>query len=206
MSLDIIVDLLSEFAYLHASRSHENTNRRIVLVIPIMIVWKIQIRWTQKIVLSFSLCLTAFIISTTVVRVAFMTWDPTGLGHHTTIDVIWVFYWSLVSAEVAIFMAAAVLFRIFFIAQRRRRSELTPQEQARKFFKESFLRRAYRRESDTLDLLECDLSTLPSIPRAHMTGMRTYIDSVDRALDFSCKGPAEKAEQKPDRLTSSTSG
>jgi len=204
MSLDIFVDLLSEFAYWQADRSLVNINRWIVLAIPIIVVWKIQIRWTQKIALSFSLCLTAFIISTTVVRVAFMTWDPTGLGHHTTIDVIWVFYWSLVSAEVAIFMAAAVLFRIFFIARRRRRSELTPQEQARKFFKDSFQRREHRRESDTLDLLERDPSTLPAIPRAHMTGIRTCIDSEDWALDFSCNGPKAKSEQKLDSLAGST--
>ena len=65
-----------------------------------------------------------------MVRVAFMAWDPTGLGYRTTIDVIWVFYWSLVSAEVAIFMAAAVSFRTLFVAHRRksRSSEMTWQE------------------------------------------------------------------------------
>jgi hypothetical protein len=173
-------------------------NGFIVLAIPIIIVWKIQIRWTQKIVLTFSLCLTAFIIATTVIRVAFMAWDPTGLGYHTTIDVIWVFYWSLVSAEVAIFMAAAISFRIFFVAHKRR-SNLTPQEQARKFFKESFLRRAYRKESDTLESIDNDRYSLPEIPRAYMTGMRTYIDSQDWALELGYKGPAVKLEQIPDR-------
>lgn len=128
-----------------------------------------------------------------------MAWDPTGLGYHTTIDVIWVFYWSLVSAEVAIFMAAAVSFRTFFIAHRRKtRSDLTPQEQARKFFKESLLRRAYRKESDPLDSLDQDPFTLPAIPKAYMTGMRTYMDSRDWASDLGCEGPVVKLEQIPD--------
>lgn len=92
-------------------------------------------------------------------------------------------------------MAAAVSFRTLFIAHRRKsRSELTPQEQARKFFKEERVRRACRKESETLGELDRETTVLPGIPRAYMTSLRTYIDERDWAGDLGGAGPVVKLE------------
>lgn len=79
----------------------------LVLYIPVYLIWKVQISWTQKVALAFSLCLTILMIILTVIRV-------TGLSD---LDVIWVLFWFSMAAEVGLIISAAAAFRALFLAQ-----------------------------------------------------------------------------------------
>jgi uncharacterized membrane protein YozB (DUF420 family) len=151
-----------------------------VLVIPVMVVWRIKIHWTQRVALAFSLCLTIFLIVITVVRVS-------GLVNKDIVDNVWEIYWTLLSAEVGIILAAAISFRALFVARSNsKKSNLSPQEQARQFFKRSYLSRKRRKNgpyTDTFDTMSDTESGLPSVPRAYMTGMRTFIDEQGRSFE-----------------------
>jgi hypothetical protein len=120
----------------------------------------------------FSLCLTAFMIATTIARVS-------GLIYHGMVDTIWETYWTLISAEVGVFMAAGTAFRTFFVTRSRSKS-YKPQENLKYFFPASFAAKFGRKRADPFgDSLDDTNSRgrLPrNIPRAHMTGMRTFID------------------------------
>ncbi len=55
-------------------------------------LWKIRIRWTQKIAVGCSLCLTVVMITLTIIRAS-------GLRYGNTIDSVWEVYWQIMSAE-----------------------------------------------------------------------------------------------------------
>lgn len=84
-------------------------------------------------------------------------------------------------------MAAAISFRAFFVARSNsKKSNLSPQEQARQFFKQSYLNRKRKRKdgyTDTFDSLGDKEAGLPSIPRAYMTGVRTFMDNHGKSFD-----------------------
>lgn len=107
----------------------------LVLAIPVNIIWKIRVRWTQRIVLAMSLCLTVVMIVLSIVRVS-------GLLYHDIVDAIWETYWQFLSAEVGVFLAAAVSFRSFFVAQNR--SHRPPPFSVKRFLRESFSSHRHR--------------------------------------------------------------
>ncbi|KAJ5630852.1 uncharacterized protein N7484_010952 [Penicillium longicatenatum] len=92
ISLDIVGDLL-------------------ILVIPVGLIWKIRVDWTQKLALGSSLCLTFVLVALSITRVA-------GLKYHKEVDLIWETYWQSMSAELGVFLAAASAFRTFFVSQK----------------------------------------------------------------------------------------
>jgi hypothetical protein len=144
-------------------------------VIPITVIWQIKIHWTQRVALAFSLCLTIFLIVITIVRVS-------GLVSKDTVDNVWEIYWTLLSAEVGIILAAGISFRALFVSRSNsKKLNLSPQDQARQFFKRSYLSR--KRRKDTFDTISETEAGLPGIPRAYMTGVRTFIDDQGRSFD-----------------------
>lgn len=84
-----------------------------VLYIPFRLIWKIRIRWTQKIALSVSLGLIVLTIVCTITR---MSGIKTG-RLFDSIDSIWETYWQFVAANLAIIMTAATAFRTFFVSR-----------------------------------------------------------------------------------------
>jgi hypothetical protein len=111
-------------------------------------------------------------MATTIARVA-------GLIHKGKVDTIWEIYWTLISAEVGVFMAAATAFRSFFVSRNNSKG-YTPRQQAQRFFSASFVARFTKKKQSTLDdSLDTQKGSgfgLPSVPRAQMTGLRTFID------------------------------
>ncbi|PWY71379.1 hypothetical protein BO83DRAFT_427980 [Aspergillus eucalypticola CBS 122712] len=101
----------------------------LILAIPVNIIWKIRVRWTQRIILTLSLCLTVVMIILSIVRVS-------GLVYRDIVDTVWETYWQFLSAEVGVFLAAAVSFRSFFVAQNRTLSP--PPFSVKRFLQESF--------------------------------------------------------------------
>lgn len=80
-------------------------------MIPIGLIWKIRVDWTQKLALGSSLCLTFVLVALSITRVA-------GLKYHREVDLIWETYWQSMSAELGVFLAAASAFRTFFVSQK----------------------------------------------------------------------------------------
>ena len=125
-------------------------------------------------------------IATTVVRVA-------GLVYQNSVDTIWEVYWTLLSAEVGVFLAASTAFRAFFVARSNTRKESSAKKRHYVFsqaFAAKFLRKKPRSYGDTLNS-EPD-NELPNIPRAQITGMRTFIDRHGRTQDHPGTAPAPK--------------
>ncbi|KAF2233027.1 hypothetical protein EV356DRAFT_449217, partial [Viridothelium virens] len=83
-----------------------------ILIIPAYLIWRIRIRWTQKVALACSLCLTIVTIVFTVVRAV-------GMQYHGKLDAIWVNFWQLTAAEVGIILTAITAFRVLFVARRK---------------------------------------------------------------------------------------
>ncbi|KAL8683839.1 MAG: hypothetical protein Q9186_000182 [Xanthomendoza sp. 1 TL-2023] len=84
----------------------------LILYIPINLIWKIQLKWRQKVPLVLSLCLTGVMILVTITRVA-------GIEVDGQIDSVWESYFLIVAAEVGILLASVSTYRAFFVSQRR---------------------------------------------------------------------------------------
>ena len=86
---------------------------RPVIFIPCQLIWSVKIRWTQKLALLSTLCLTILTIMCTIVRIA---------GMHTgrtvkSIDSVWGTYWQFIAANIALTMTAVTAFRTFFVSR-----------------------------------------------------------------------------------------
>ncbi|PYI27955.1 hypothetical protein BP00DRAFT_352198 [Aspergillus indologenus CBS 114.80] len=101
----------------------------LILVIPIHVIWKVRVRWPQKVLLTCSLCLTVIMIALSIVRVC-------GLVAGEMVDTIWETYWQFLSAEVGVFLAAAVSFRSLFVAHQK--SYAPAHYSVKKFLQQSF--------------------------------------------------------------------
>lgn len=94
--LNILTDMISMIS---PSQQFLNTNVLIVLVIPIYLTWRVQIKIGQKLSLLFFLCLSFVMILITIIRGAGI--KVTGID---AIDVVWEVYWQFIEAAVAIIM------------------------------------------------------------------------------------------------------
>ncbi|KAL8919246.1 MAG: hypothetical protein Q9208_006907 [Pyrenodesmia sp. 3 TL-2023] len=158
-----------------------------VLYIPVNLIWKIQIRWTQKVPLVLSLCLTAIIILVTITRIA-------GIEKGGQVDGVWESYFLIVAAEVGIILASVSTYRTLFVSHRRgdrakAKRDLKDQEHFYSPTRELIRRvlipspwRSKAREPSTPHENKehhyhyVDVEALPEIPRAYMTGVRTFIN------------------------------
>ncbi|KAL8724939.1 MAG: hypothetical protein Q9181_006608 [Wetmoreana brouardii] len=168
----------------------------LILYIPINLIWKIQIRWRQKIPLVLSLCLTVVAIMVSITRVA-------GIKIKDHLDQVWSSYFLIVAAEVGIILASVSTYRAFFVSWRKgdaNKAKRAPGDQGhrysptrqviKRFFTSSPWRSKAREQSSPEDdqILEkekCVIKSLPPIPSAHLTGMRTFIDGHGQWTDDS---------------------
>ena len=197
------VDLLGDFA----SKSLPLTDKRSVadscpvLVIPIKLVWGLRLKWSKKAAIAATLCLTVLVMIITVIRIATIV-------HEDKIDPVWGVYWHIIAAEVGVIMAACMSFRVFFVARNNKRGSPHSSRsrhwyhQSRDFFRRYLSSGRRRRPQGAVDRSTDDSSMLcdkchrgrsgwqgqdlPSIPRAHMTGMRTLINEQGRTV---CASP-----------------
>jgi hypothetical protein len=151
-----------------------------VLAIPVIVVWRVKASLAQKTVLLVSLCLTVCVVALNVVKLA-------GLRYKNQVDFIWGAHWQLLAAEVGVLLSAAISFRSFFVHRAAKRADQNVAfTKERRFFTESFLRRFHGQcEEDSLgDSLPGEgrhTHGLPGVPRAHMTGTRSFIDEQGRS-------------------------
>jgi hypothetical protein len=147
-------------------------------------VHSIKVSFTQKLILGLSLCLTVTCVVFTIVRGA-------GLTSNGQLDQIWEIYWQIIAQLVGILMVALVSFRSFFVVRNNQRAanNMSPQTAARRFFRESFLRKMNPRKKgqysldETIETGKEDRNGLPSIPRGQMTGINTFINKQGRSYN-----------------------
>lgn len=164
-----------------------------VLYIPVRLIWKAQIRWTQKAALAMSLCLTVVMIVVTIIRVS-------GVLLGDIVDDVWESYWLILSAEVGIIMTAVTAFRTFFVARSKRQRGQSPGERthwydrSKRLLHRTFSPSRWRFKSGEQSSIGHEaeqnnqhvfMEALPNLPRAHMTGVRTFIDAHGRTMNDS---------------------
>ncbi|KAE8377147.1 hypothetical protein BDV26DRAFT_219842 [Aspergillus bertholletiae] len=94
----------------------------LILAIPIGVIWKVHVDWTQKLALAGSLCIDVVQVALSIARVA-------GLVHDGHADGIWEIYTLSLSAELGVFLAAATAFRPFILAKKRNKAYTPPYSQ-----------------------------------------------------------------------------
>lgn len=147
----------------------------LVLVIPIHLLWHIQINLRQKIIIGTSLCLSIVMIIITIIRMSKIRIGP------TQTDIIWEVFWHEVEACTAVIMVSVSAFRYVFVAHESRQAP--NRKRVWYMSKKNLLRSALRRKKLRSDSEEMD--RLPDIPRATMTGMRTFIHGEGSNFDSS---------------------
>jgi hypothetical protein len=192
--LDIVSDLMSRFPFLSLNFNATPADDTPVLAIPVHIIWQVRIRWTQKIALGCTLCLTMVLVAVTIIR-----WS--GVLHHESVDPVWSSYWQLISAEVGIILTAMTAFRALFVSHSKKRaSPNSPRTSGVRAKARDAIKRAVssgswpgwvgkkmstgatsswwstEKEKEKEKEKRRPLGDLPEIPGAQMTGIRTFID------------------------------
>lgn len=135
-----------------------------IIVIPILLLWRVQIKLQQKLALGFSLCLSIIMIITAIVQIS---------GIHApanTIDVVWEIFWQLMEACIAVIMVSLTAFRSLFVAHGSGAKSPPKKPSLRKRMLNSRIAVGRKRANDSEET-----ERLPEVPRATLTGMRTFI-------------------------------
>ena len=132
-------------------------------------LWNTQVKVRQKLAIGTTLSLSVAMIITCIIQVSSIR-TVTG-----TIDVTWEIFWQLAEACIAVLMVSLTALRSLFVGHgsrvRRSPGQSWSSRQAKKW-----LRRSPSRTPDRYS----ESDRLPKIPRATLTGMRTFIQG-DRA-------------------------
>lgn len=207
--LDLVGDFLSK--YIQSSNGSMMLIQKQVLFIPIRLIWKIQIKWNQKAILALSLCLTILMIIVTITRVS-------GIKLDGKVDQVWESYWLILSAEVGIILTAITAFRAFFVSRNNRNNNRVVQSPGGRihwyYHNKPLLKRIFtpvvwrsksRKQSSSEGFEACEdghfpMEDLPNIPRAHMTGIRTFIDGRGKVMNASHIMQSRVVEEDDDTL------
>ena len=154
-----------------------------------------KIKFSQKVALACSLCLTAVVIIFTVTRVSGLVWQG-------KIDFVWTLYFQVVPAEVGLILVSMTAFRALFVSRAARNQHL-PQKGPSSWVKSRYFLRTLldprqwtSKHSKDVAGDQKDATTkggfngeLPSIPGATMTGMNTFVnhrgEAVESDVEFS---------------------
>ncbi|MCJ1349761.1 hypothetical protein MMC31_008002 [Peltigera leucophlebia] len=168
----------------------------LILYIPVKLIWNIQVKRSQKVALAFSLCLTFFMVLVTIARIS-------GNLMGGLVDIEWEFFFIIIAGEIGVILTALTAFRTLFVSRHkgdnrgaRKLPELRTQPHSRSGYllkllvTPSLWRSKMRAQSVSGGYAanEYDHSpsgNLPDIPRAHVTGVRTFIDRCGRGTNTS---------------------
>jgi hypothetical protein len=183
MVLDIVGDLFSKYTptpNLIVDSSSELIKPSTVLVIPVVLVWQIRIRVSQKLALVFTLCLSMVMIMVTAARIG-------GLKHQGKLDYLWETYFIVVAAEIGLTLVAITAFRALYVAKVKTRSHDTITsfgwyDKGRSTFRKilnSITRKtasSNTKEHSEMEDMKRTAFIKGSIPHATMTGVRSYME------------------------------
>ncbi|KAL8749804.1 MAG: hypothetical protein Q9184_006660, partial [Pyrenodesmia sp. 2 TL-2023] len=128
-----------------------------IIAIPIHILWRVKIRFQQKLLLGSSLCLSVVMCVVALVRASGLT-----LGDF--MDETWAVFWQQIEACVAVMLVSITTFRSFFVSTE---SRVSPRKRSPTNGQVSRKPVVYWTKRAGI--------TLPSIPSATLTGLRTFI-------------------------------
>ena len=154
-----------------------------IITLPIRLLWSVQIRLRQKLVLGIFLSLNVFMAITACVRVS-------GIDFRGRFDEVWLFVWQYIEACVAVAMISLTAFRSVFVGpdSLQARKKLAKRQWYSSSL-QAFKRKKVAQENDTEAMLE-----LPSIPGGTLTGMRTFIHGGKHAeTDYQTNIPTSGA-------------
>lgn len=105
-----------------------------------------------------------------------------GVNTHNVTDVVWEVYWLFISAVIGLILATVTTFRVLFVSQTSSKKQQDAQQEyykGRNMLRALLYRsRASGHELETSDNEHgCQMAVLPAVPRATITGIRTFIDS-----------------------------
>lgn len=144
---------------------------QLVLIIPVVQLWRIQISLRQKFILGTSLSLSLFMIIIAIIRISKLH-----LGVYS-VDFMWMTFWHQVEASTAVIMVSFSAFRTFFVARGSRRREEQRRHLHWYMSKKNRVAAAagVAKRWRKLRSKDEEMNQLPEIPRATMTGMSTFI-------------------------------
>ncbi|KAI9792801.1 MAG: hypothetical protein M1816_001533 [Peltula sp. TS41687] len=163
-----------------------------VIAILLHLLWKVKMKLKQKLGLGLFLCLSIFMVITAIVRISALRHTTHALGAAIdAIDVTWKLFWQQVEACIAVLMVSFTAFRSIFMAEssKNRDKEAKPWYSTR----QRILRLRRKAASD-----EQSENSLPAIPGATLTGMRTFIrGGQDTSTTRSETVYAESSDGRP---------
>lgn len=133
-----------------------------VIMIPILLLWNVKIKRSQKILLGIFLCLSTTMIVIAIVRISGLRIRP------RNIDVHWALFWQEIEANIAVIMVSITAVRSLLGLK-----VLKSREQKARWYSDrrNFLMRKANKKSES----ELNDHQLPSVPGATLTGTRTFI-------------------------------
>jgi hypothetical protein len=166
-ALDAITDLMS--TCIRSKVPSKMLNYAKVVSIPILVLRQSKMKLRQKATIGSFLCLSLVMISTAIVRVSKMP-GP------NAIDTPYEIFWQYMEASIAILMASLTAYRTMFVLTKEKKLH---QERLKR---PSYSWRNWGRQKKPRDEEE----DLPDIPRATLTGMRTFIKENNRGDSDDC--------------------
>lgn len=166
VALDVATDVLRKFDP-YVEQTDFLISPNLVLIIPFVQLWRIQISLRKKFILGATLCLSIFMIIVAILRISILF-----IGTHGS-NLIWMVFWQLVEASTAVIMVSFSAFRSLFIARETRLRE--NKNRHRHWYMSRKNRMAAARRRIKLRSESEKTHGLPEIPRATMTGMSTFI-------------------------------
>lgn len=145
-------------------------------MIPVILLWNVKIKRSQKLLLGLFLCLSICMIIIAIVRVSGLH-----LGSNKSIDVLWQVFFQQVEASISVITVSLTAFRVLLGMKARHSRE----KKAQAWY--SYRRIALLKNGNKHSEPELNGGQLPSIPSATLTGMRTFI----RGNRYSKNAPAD---------------
>lgn len=139
------------------------TSDILLISIPVTLLWGVHIKRRQKIGLGISLCLSLVMVLIAVTRMAGIKLD------NGEVDIIWLGFWMQQECSIAVIMVSASAFRSFFV-----KSSINspPGHQVPRSWK----KRIFPISWGLVESTEDGNYDPAAIPRATLTGMRTFIE------------------------------
>ncbi|KAL8724159.1 MAG: hypothetical protein Q9181_006953 [Wetmoreana brouardii] len=149
-----------------------------IVAFPFCLLWKVQIRLQQKIILGTFLCLSVCMFSICLVRT---TGEIIDGNTGSAVDVQWNIFWQITEASVAVTVVSLTAFRSLYgikTLQQEQRNKKQHGPWLSSYRMNMFNRKKQRRVDEFGDTIADEHYSLPSIPGATLTGIRTMIGGM----------------------------
>ncbi|KAL9597823.1 MAG: hypothetical protein Q9219_004900 [cf. Caloplaca sp. 3 TL-2023] len=146
----------------------------LIVAVPVCLLWRVKIRLGQKIILGTFLCVSVCMLSVCLVRTVGLTIEGTT---GTTVDVQWDVFWLLTEASVAVTAVSLTAFRSLYgmrTCQQQDKDKKRYQWLA-SYKKRMLDRKKQCRVDEFGDPISDEENSLPSIPSATLSGLRSII-------------------------------